>query len=62
MFEIGWEEFNFWLKGASSLLNMGVLARERLQVEAWFTFLECMHSGKKTWLFCALISSVSICL
>lgn len=26
MFEVGWVEFNFWLKGAFSLLNMDVLS------------------------------------
>lgn len=58
MFEVGWVEFNFWLKGAFSWLNMDVLAGEQLQVEARFlsaahSFLEQMHLGKKTRLFCA---------
>lgn len=36
MFEVDWLEFNFWLKGAFSLLNMNVRAGERSQGEAWF--------------------------
>lgn len=41
MFEVAWVEFNFWPKGAFSLLNMDVLAGERPQVEA--RFLSAAH-------------------
>lgn len=53
-FEVGWVEFNFWLRGAFSLLNMDVLAGEQLQVEGWF-FSAVHHFpwtytfGKENW-------------